>query len=124
METWKRLDQNALKSQRAVLRTGLDLRESELFLNRGFAFQSAAWWEASLIFVELSTVWRQKDADLVATLNRVRKGVMTPEDLRYLYQNCATRALPPAPSLLGESQPPPGQTCQSSLWCSWSRLRQ
>ena len=94
METWKRLDQNALKSQRAVLRTGLDLRESELFLNRGFAFQSAAWWEASLIFVELSTVWRQKDADLVATLNRVRKGVMTPEDLRYLNQNCATRALP------------------------------
>ena len=52
-ETWGRLDTRLLAEHRAVLRTGLDQRPQELFLNRGFAFQSTAWWEASLIFVEV-----------------------------------------------------------------------
>ena len=68
-----------------MLYSGLDRsRREELFLNRGFAFQSAAWWEASLVFVELDRVWRQKDAHLVATLNRVRKGAMTADDCAFL----------------------------------------
>ena len=64
--------------------------EQELFLNRGFAFQSAAWFAASLVLIELSRVWRQKDEALVATLNRIRKGQMTASDCRYLNANCAT----------------------------------
>ena len=127
-ETWRRLDASALHAQRAVLRSGLDNHESELFLNRGFAFQSTAWWRASPILIELSKVgaaceraspalrilspnashrppplppllsqvWRQKDARLVATLNRVRKGAMTPDDIRYLNSHCATAAKPAA----------------------------
>ena len=35
VETWRRLDQMALMRHRALLRTGLDQREAELFLNRG-----------------------------------------------------------------------------------------
>jgi len=93
-ETWRRLDANALHAQRAILRSGLDNHESELFLNRGFAFQSTAWWRASPILIELSKVWRQKDAQLVATLNRIRKGAMTHDDIRYLNSHCATAAKP------------------------------
>ena len=89
-ETFGRLDQRLLRENRAVLRTGLDLRPQELYLNRGFAFQAASWWEASLVFVELSRVWRQKDAQLVGVLNRIRKGTMTPNDCRFLNSHCAT----------------------------------
>ena len=104
LDTWRRLDPAALKAHRAVMRTGLDARESELFLNRGFAFQSQSWWAASLVFIELSRVWRQKDAALVATLNRVRKGCMTAEDIRFLNAHCATVARPRAQGAHGSAQ--------------------
>lgn len=96
METWSRLSERALREHRAVLCTGLDQREQELFLNRGFAFQSVSWWRASLVFIELTRVWRQKDAQLVATLNRVRKGAMSADDCRYLNRHCATVAKRPS----------------------------
>ena len=47
-ETYKRLDKAELKEHRAVLRSGLDQRGQELFLNRGFAFQSCSWWTTLL----------------------------------------------------------------------------
>jgi hypothetical protein len=91
-ETWRRLDANALKQFRAVLRTGLDGRESELFLNRGFAFQSAAWWRASLIFVELTRVWRQKVRDA----RRASPSTSLPRTSRTL-TCCTQRATPACP---------------------------
>ena len=54
METWRRLSVSDLKANRAVLCVGLDGREQQLFLNRGFAFQSVAWWKASLVTIELT----------------------------------------------------------------------
>ena len=79
-------------------------------LNRGFAFQANAWWRASLVTIE-RRAW-QKDAALVATLNRIRKGAMTPADCRFLNAHCATPAGPPRvrrcppPTLLAPAAPP------------------
>ena len=72
----------------------LDQRAQELYLNRGFAFQASAWFEAAPVFVELSRVWRQKDAKLVSVLNRVRKGVMSSNDCAFLNYHCATVSRP------------------------------
>ena len=77
LETWARLSPSHLKQHRALIPVGLEGAAQELFLNRGFAFQSAAWWAASLVVIELERVWRQKDAALVATLNRIRRGDTT-----------------------------------------------
>ena len=57
MQTWPRLSKKELQEHRAVLHHGLERSEvSELFLNRGFAFQSAAWWRADFYFAELTKV--------------------------------------------------------------------
>ena len=86
-----------LLQRRAVLAGGLDGRqETELFLNRGFAFQSAAWYRASLVLIELHRAHRQKDEALVATLNRIRTGAMTQSDCRFLNAHCATVPKPRA----------------------------
>jgi hypothetical protein len=154
-----------LKDCRAVLASGLDKSERELYLNRGFAFQSAVrgtsaiprhptrsgpdfrpptgcdhiasnllhtprphepprpitrpflppspgaqaglnvadrlpaynsgsqvWWRADILLVELKHVWRQKDAALVATLNRIRRGEARPVDVEWLNRQCAAPA--------------------------------
>ena len=109
LDTWGRLDGALLGEHRAVLRTGLDQRAQELYLNRGFAFQSSAWWEASLVVVELARVWRQKDAELVGVLNRVRRGQMTAADCAFLNRHCATAAgAPPRPPPMHpQARPPP-----------------
>ena len=96
-DTWSRLVPARLLQRRAVLAGGLDGRqETELFLNRGFAFQSAAWYRASLVLIELHRAHRQKDEALVATLNRIRTGAMTQSDCRFLNAHCATVPKPRA----------------------------
>jgi len=93
MQTWSRLLAAPLKECRAVLASGLDKSERELYLNRGFAFQSAVWWRADILLVELKHVWRQKDAALVATLNRIRRGEARSADVEWLNRQCAAPAL-------------------------------
>ncbi|KAL1520085.1 hypothetical protein AB1Y20_023560 [Prymnesium parvum] len=95
-QTWARLDAASLKHHSAVMQTGIENKPEELFLNRGFAFQASAWWSASMIFVELTQVWRQSDPRFVGCLHRVRQGDMTAEDLTYLNEHCAP--LPSHPS--------------------------
>jgi hypothetical protein len=55
-----------------------------LFTNRGLAFQSNAWWNFDLHIVQLTHVFRQDDEELVALLNRMRKGQITDEDLHFM----------------------------------------
>jgi len=61
-------------------------RQEMLFSNRGLALQSDVWWELDLRVIELTKVFRQDDAWFIATLNRMRKGETTPEDLHWLNQ--------------------------------------
>jgi hypothetical protein len=61
-------------------------RQEMLFSNRGLALQSDVWWELDLRVIELTKVFRQDDAEFIATLNRMRKGETTPEDLHWLNQ--------------------------------------
>ena len=89
----------------------------ELYLNRGFAFQASAWFEAAPVFVELSRVWRQKDAKLVSVLNRVRKGVMSSDDCAFLNYHCATVSRPntvavPAATGVATTSRTSGMRCQ------------
>lgn len=56
--------------------------------------QASAWWGASMVFVQLSRVWRQKDSAFVACLNRTRRGEMSPADVLFLNEHCATSAPP------------------------------
>ena len=113
LQTWSRLRDADLKQGRAVLYSGLDAsRREELFLNRGFAFQSSSWWRADLLFVELTRVWRQSDEQMVAVLNRVRRGTTTRVDLQWLNAHCAAEdvrppAPPPPPSVPPPPAPPP-----------------
>jgi hypothetical protein len=46
--------------------------------------QSDAWWNADLKIVELTRVFRQKDADLIERLNHMRKGATTMADIRWM----------------------------------------
>ena len=94
LSTWPPLLESELKSHRAILTSGLEAKRTELFLNRGFAFQSSAWWRLGLVMIELSRVWRQSDAQLVGTLNRIRRGLATQEDVRWLNRHCGTSAQP------------------------------
>lgn len=64
----------------------------QVFLNRGFAFQSAVWWQADFVFVELTRVYRQSEQTMVDTLNRVRTGRSTPGDVEWLNRHCLADA--------------------------------
>lgn len=68
------------------MREGLNRqpRQEMLFSNRGLALQSEVWWNLDLRVIELTKVFRQDDVDFIATLNRMRKGETTPEDLHWL----------------------------------------
>lgn len=54
---------------------------------------SQVWWRADILLVELKHVWRQKDAALVATLNRIRRGEARSADVEWLNRQCAAPAL-------------------------------
>jgi len=64
-----------------------------------------------MMMIELSRVWRQKDAELVATLNRIRCGDARPEDVEWLNAQCgaaaAAAAAPPAGGGLAAEAAPP-----------------
>ena len=47
---------------------------NDLFSNRGYAFQSFCFERSNIHFCGLNTVFRQKDKDFIAILNRIRKG--------------------------------------------------
>ena len=64
--------------------------ESEVFLGRGFAFQSDAWWFADFVCVELCKVYRQEDEQMVSTLNAIRKGEATEQHVAWLNDSCCT----------------------------------
>lgn len=49
--------------------------------------ESNAWWNADLKIVELTRVFRQKDADFIARLNRMRKGQSDWEDVNWMNKN-------------------------------------
>ncbi|GAB5037275.1 dna helicase aaa partial [Nannochloropsis oceanica] len=61
-------------------------RQEVLFSNRGLALQSEVWWNLDLRIIELTKVFRQDDVHFIATLNRMRKGETTHEDLHWLNQ--------------------------------------
>ena len=48
--------------------------ENDLFSNRGYAFQSFCFERSNIHFCGLNKVFRQKDKDFIAILNRIRKG--------------------------------------------------
>ena len=76
--------------------------ERECVLMRGFAFESAAWWKADFVVVQLSTVWRQSEAETVARLGTLRKGTATPADVAWFNDRC-TR--PPLQLPVGSARP-------------------
>ena len=49
-------------------------QSADLFLNRGFAFQSPVWNRSGVAEVLLTKVFRQSDEDFVAILNDLREG--------------------------------------------------
>ena len=52
-----------------------------LYGGRGYAFQSYCFEKSKIFFCELTEVFRQKDKDFIAILNRIRKGEkMTPDE--------------------------------------------
>lgn len=70
----KMLDPDFLKEGRAV-QFLTPRRKQEFFLNRGMIFQSRAFWDLGLRFIELTTQHRQHDdADLAWILQRLRLG--------------------------------------------------
>lgn len=54
---------------------------------RGFVVESDAWWNADIKIVELTRVFRQKDANFIARLNRMRKGQSDWEDVNWMNKN-------------------------------------
>lgn len=59
-----------------------------------WAFASESWQRAKFQMVRLSKVWRQDEPELLAALNDVRRGRLTPRSRRTL-ENCV-RMFPPA----------------------------
>jgi ATP-dependent DNA helicase PIF1 len=56
----------------------------DLFLNRGFAFQSRTWRDANFRVLELDVVFRQKNQEYVNILMDIRRGRVTPEVIQFL----------------------------------------
>jgi ATP-dependent DNA helicase PIF1 len=77
------------------MRTAMEEKGQEpedLFLNRGFAFQSHTWSDANFRVVELDVVFRQKNKEYVNVLNNIRRGHVTREVSQFLQQ--CSRPLP------------------------------
>lgn len=51
---------------------------------KGFAFETDAWWDGGFEMVNLTQVMRQRDAAFVRTLQSVRDGQLTPEGYHML----------------------------------------
>jgi ATP-dependent DNA helicase PIF1 len=56
----------------------------ELFLDRGYCFQSHAWQAAQFQVVELMQVYRQQSVEFIQILNHLRTGNITNTELQYL----------------------------------------
>jgi ATP-dependent DNA helicase PIF1 len=63
-----------------------DQNPDDLFLNRGFCFQSHAWNEANFQVIELDVVFRQKNREYVNILQDIRRGHVTRDALQFLGQ--------------------------------------
>eukprot|EP01124_Arcella_intermedia_P004033 TRINITY_DN12278_c0_g1_i3.p1 TRINITY_DN12278_c0_g1~~TRINITY_DN12278_c0_g1_i3.p1 ORF type:complete len:810 (+),score=233.60 TRINITY_DN12278_c0_g1_i3:345-2432(+) len=57
-----------------------------------FCFQSKAWKETIEYNIELTTVFRQKDADFISLLNEIRHGKCTPNTISVL-ESCMNKQL-------------------------------
>lgn len=51
---------------------------------KGYAFEASSWKDCISKTIELTEVFRQKDLELVATLNRIRHGICTIKDYQFL----------------------------------------
>jgi hypothetical protein len=76
-----------IQNNRAYVRRrggqGQDPPGPELFLNRGFAFQSRAWWKTGFHFIELTQVYRQDSKELICNLDKIRWGKHDEPALNY-----------------------------------------
>jgi len=73
------------------LRAGVNL--TDIHCDRGFAFQSKVWRDASFENIILDEVFRQSNRDFINVLHGIRKGDLSPEGETFL-QRCQ-RPLPP-----------------------------
>ena len=69
------------------------VNKKNLFLNRGFIFQSQSWKDASFNVVELTEVFRQENRNFVDVLHQIRKGNATNSQVESFLKQCM-RSLP------------------------------
>ena len=81
-----------LRDIQTMVRDG-SVDEKELFCNRGYAFQSKTWKEASLEVVVLEEVFRQRNVQFVKVLHELRVGNASSSAVKFLKDNCS-RSLP------------------------------
>ena len=86
--------QKKLQDIEAMVHAG-GVQESEIFCNRGYAFQSKTWLEADFDVVILKEVFRQRNTEFVKVLHELRLGNVTPSAITFLNEKCA-RPLPPS----------------------------
>eukprot|EP01063_Lacrimia_lanifica_P036848 TRINITY_DN7414_c0_g3_i1.p1 TRINITY_DN7414_c0_g3~~TRINITY_DN7414_c0_g3_i1.p1 ORF type:complete len:1094 (+),score=137.16 TRINITY_DN7414_c0_g3_i1:124-3405(+) len=83
-----------LQRQAARRRNGSTFNPEDVFQNRGFTFQAAAWRDARLTVVVLKEVFRQREGDFISALHQIRDGRGGTAAVKALVHQCR-RPLPP-----------------------------